>query len=63
MWLEKYIQGHRVRKATEDLIDVEQGGFRARKCVDKIFTLMKIGERAWEKKNSVCGFYRPGEGI
>ena len=46
------------------LIDDEQGGFRAgRGCVDQIFTLKQISEKAWEKKRSVCGFYGPGEGI
>ena len=36
-----------VRKVTEGLIDDEQGGFRARRgCVDQIFTLKQIGEKA-----------------
>ena len=49
----------RVCKVTESLIDDKQGGFRAgRECVDQIFTLKQIGEKAWEKKCSVCGFYR-----
>ena len=40
---------------TDGLIDDEQGGFRAgRDCVDQIFTLKQIGEKAWEKK---CGVY------
>ena len=54
----------RVRKVTEGLIDDEQGGFRAgRGCVDQIFTLKQIGEKAREKDCSVCGFYGPGERI
>ena len=33
------------------MIDEEQGGFRGGKgCVDQIFTLKKIGEKAREKK-------------
>ena len=53
----------RVRRATGSLIDDEQGGFRAgRECVVQIFTLKKIGEKAREKKRSVCGFYKFGEG-
>ena len=44
----------RVRKVTEGLIDDEQGGFRARSgCVDQIFTLKQIGERAREKQFKV----------
>ena len=47
------------RRLTED----EQGSFRAgRGCVDQIFILKKIGEKAREKKHGVCGFYRVGEG-
>ena len=49
---------------TAGLIDDEQGGFRAgRWCVDYIFTLKQIDEKAREKKRSVCGFYRFGEGV
>ena len=49
---------------TGGLIDDEQGGFRAgRGCVDQIFTLKQIGEKAREKKRSVCGFHKFGEGI
>ena len=41
----------RVRKVTEGLIDDKQGGFRAgRCCIDQIFTLKQIGEKAQEKK-------------
>ena len=41
----------RVRKVTEGLIDDMQRGFRAWKgCVDQIFTLKQIGEKAREKK-------------
>ena len=46
------------------VIDDEQGGFKTGKgCVDQIFTLKQITEKAREKKCSVCGFYGPGEGI
>ena len=39
---------------TGGLTDDEQGGFRAgRGCVDQIFTLKQIGEKAREKKNIV----------
>ena len=49
---------------TEGLIDDKQGGFRAgRGCVDQIFTLKQIDEKTREKKCSVCGFYRFGEGV
>ena len=41
----------RVCRVTRGLIDNEQGGFRAgRGCVDQIFTLKLIGEKAREKK-------------
>ena len=41
----------RVPKVTVGLIDDEQGGFREeRGCVDQIFTLKQIGEKASEKK-------------
>ena len=41
---------HGFRKTTEGLIDDEQEGFRAgRRCVDQIFTLKQIGEKAREK--------------
>ena len=40
----------RVRRVTGGLIDDEQEGFRERKgCVDQIFTLKQIGEKAREK--------------
>ena len=43
-----------VCRVTEDLIDDEEGGFRAgRGCVDKIFTLKQICEKAREKKYRV----------
>ena len=42
---------------TGDLIDEEQGGFRAgRGYVDQIFTLKQIGEKAREKKAVYVGF-------
>ena len=44
----------RVCIVTEGLIGDEQGGFRAgRGCVDQIFTLKQIGEKAREKKRRV----------
>ena len=44
----------RVRRVTRGLIDNEQGGIRAgRGCVDQIFTLKQIGEKAREKKRKV----------
>ena len=44
------IQIERIRRVTGGLIEDEQGGFRARnECVDKIFTLKQIGEKAREK--------------
>ena len=46
-----------------NLIDDEQGSFRAgRGCVDQIIILKQICEEAPEKKR-VCGFYRAGEGV
>ena len=43
----------RVREVTEGLRDDEQKGLRAgRGCVDQIFFLKKIGEKA-----RACGFY------
>ena len=54
----------RVCRVTGGLIDNEQGGFRERRgSVDHIFTLKQIGEKAQEKKYSLFGFYRFGEGI
>ena len=39
---------------TEGLIDDMQRGFRAgRGCVDQIFTLKQIGEKAWERERKV----------
>ena len=41
----------RIRRMTVGLIDDEQRGFRSgRGCLDKIFTLQQIGEKANEKK-------------
>ena len=41
---------NRVHKVTRGLSDDEQGGLRAgRGCVDQIFTLKQIGEKAQEK--------------
>ena len=46
----------RVRTVTGTLNEDEQGGFRAGMgCVDQIFTLKQMGEKAREKKHSVCG--------
>ena len=43
-----------VRRVTGGLIDDEQGGFRAgRECVDQIFILKQIGEKAREKQRKV----------
>ena len=54
----------RVSRVTGGVSDDEKGGFRAgRGCVYQIFTLKKIGKKAREKKRSVCGFYRSGEGV
>ena len=40
----------RVRRVTEGLIDGKQGVFRAGKgCVDQIFTLKQVDEKAREK--------------
>ena len=40
----------RVHKVIEGLIDDVQGGFRAgRGCVDQMFTLKQMGEKAREK--------------
>ena len=45
---------NRVRKVTEGLTDDEQGGFKAgRRCVDKIFALKQICEKALEKTRRV----------
>ena len=44
----------RVRRVTRGLIDNEQGSFReGRGCVDQIFKLKQIGEKAREKKRKV----------
>ena len=48
----------RVRRVTE------QGVFRAgRGCVDHIFTLKQIGEKAREKKRRVYVYVSFGEGV
>ena len=40
---------------TGGLIDDEQGGFKdGTGCVDQIFTLKEIGEKAREKKHVQC---------
>ena len=45
------IRVDRVRIVTASLTGDEQGGFRAwRGCLDQIFTLKQIGEKAREKK-------------
>ena len=44
----------RIRRVTGGLSDDEQLGFRAgRGCVDQIFTLKQIGEKAREEKRKV----------
>ena len=44
----------RVRRVAGDLIDDEQRGFRpTRGCVDQIFTLKQMVEKAREKKRKV----------
>ena len=54
----------RVCRLTGGLIDDKQGGFReGRGCIDQIFILKHIGKKAQEKMQSICGFYRFGEGI
>ena len=66
-WLSVYvgILVDRVCRVTKGLINGKQGGFRmGRDCVDQIFTLKQIVEKAQEKKmHSICGFYRFGEGV
>ena len=54
-----------VRRVTGGMIDDEQGEFRAgRGCVDQIFTLKQIGEKARGKKRRLyVGFYRFGKGV
>ena len=53
----------RVRRVTGSLINNEQGGFRAgRWCVDQIFKIKQIGEKAREKKRRVyVGFIDLGK--
>ena len=44
----------RVRRVTGGFIDDEQGGFReGRGCVDQIFILKQIGEKAQERRRRV----------
>ena len=53
-----------VDRVTGGLTDDEQGGFRVGKeSVDHIITLKQTSEKAQEKKHTVCGFYRFGEGV
>ena len=49
----------RVRKITEGMMNDEQGGFRkGRGCVDQIFAIKQICEKARMKtEKSVCGFH------
>ena len=48
-----------VDRVNEGLIDDKQGGSIAgRGCVDQTFTLKQIGEKAQEKKCSVCHYVR-----
>ena len=48
----------------QSLVDDVQGGFRVgRGCIDQIFTLKQIDEKAQEKKCSVCSFHGPGENM
>ena len=54
----------RVRRVTWDLIDDEQGGFRADMgCVDQIFTLKQICKNAREKNIECMRFYKFEEGL
>ena len=54
----------RVRRVTGGLTEDEQGGFRAgRGCVDQIFTLNQIGEKAREKKCRACGCFIDREAL
>ena len=54
---------YRVRRVTGGLIDDKQGGFTAGMgCVDQMFTLSQIGEKAKEKKCRVyVGFIDLGK--
>ena len=46
------IRVYRARKVTKGLIEDEQRAFRAgKRCVDQIFTLKEISEKAQQKKN------------
>ena len=52
----------RVCRVTGGLIDAR--GFRMESgCVDQIFKLKQISERAQEQMQSVCGFYRFGKAV
>ena len=54
----------KVCRVTESLIDDELEVFRpGRRCVDQIFTLRQIGEKAQERKKGVRGFCELGNGI
>ena len=47
-------ESRRVCRVNEGLIDHEHRGFRAgRGCVDQIFTMKQIGEKAQKKKHRV----------
>ena len=50
---------------TGDLTDDRQGGFREGSgCVDQIFTLKQIREKAQDEKTYILyGFHRFGKGI
>ena len=54
----------RVHSVSGGLIDDEQGGVQSSEGVCRsIFILKQISQKAQEKKCSVCGFYRFGEGV
>ena len=60
----KIYAGILVDRLRKGLLDDEQGWFRAGSwCIDQIFALRQLGEKARKKKCSVCGFYGPREGL